>query len=145
YTISDNTVIVKSKVNSPSVYQIIDIKENKVENQLITIGGQVTDIKGEPLLGVSVKVKGSSVGTTTDINGRYSLNVPNNDVILVFTYVGFVSQELTIDGRTSINVELEADNTALNEVVIIGYGTSSLANLTGSVSTVDVEKAMSSR
>src|SRR3546814_13421258 len=75
YTIRNRTVIVKRKPIAPSVQQTIDRNRNKGENQPSAVGGQVTDAEGEPLIGVGVKVKGSTVGTVTDIDGRYSLNI----------------------------------------------------------------------
>ena len=145
YTINDNIVIVKRKsllFQSPKPPDLIPIIE---ETPPITIKGQVTDTKGESLPGVSVRVKGTTIGTTTDLNGNYIITFDDNNSVLVFTYIGFVTKEVSTNNRSAINVTLEAANTALNEVVVIGYGTSNLANLTGSVSTVNVEKAMSSR
>ena len=100
------------------------------------ISGKVTSKTGEPLIGVSVKLKGSSLGTSTDAEGKYSLNLPGADGILIFTYVGFISKEVAVDGRTTINIVLEEDTRALNEVVVVGYGTQKKTNLTGSVSSI---------
>lgn len=112
----------------------------------ILVKGQVTDVKGETLPGVSVRIKGSTTGTTTDMDGRYTINVPENSSILVFTYIGFVTQEIAVNNRTSVNVKLEAANTALEEVVVVGYGTQKKVTVTGSVTAVkgsELQKAPS--
>ena len=104
--------------------------------QTIRISGNVTDNNNEPLPGVSVKVKNSATGTTTDAEGKYALAVPNPNATLVFTYIGFSTFETAINGRTVINVQLSPAATSLNEVVVVGYGTQKKATLTGSVSEV---------
>ncbi|HEY0896659.1 MAG TPA: carboxypeptidase-like regulatory domain-containing protein, partial [Sphingobacteriaceae bacterium] len=91
--------------------------------QTKTVSGKVTDKQdGSPLIGVSVKVKNSSTGTSTDVNGSFSLTVPENASTLVFTYIGYTTSEVSIAGRNTINVSLATDQTALNEVVVVGYG-----------------------
>ncbi|NQV75041.1 MAG: TonB-dependent receptor, partial [Bacteroidetes bacterium] len=114
---------------SPQNSEVIDIK----------VSGIVTDSKGETLPGVSIKLKSTSVGITTDLNGKYSINVPDDASTLVFTYIGYVSQEVAINGRSIVNVQLVAANTALNEVVVIGYGTQKKTDLTGAISSVSGE------
>lgn len=106
------------------------------------ITGNVTDTKGEILLGVTVIVKNTSRGTITDFDGNYIVKANPND-ILVFTSIGFQPTEVSIDNRTSVNVQLEAMSTELDEVVVIGYGTVKKSDLTGAVSTIkteDIEK-----
>lgn len=88
------------------------------------IKGQITDAKGESLPGVSIKVKGTAIGATTDMNGRYSINVPDGSTTLVFTYIGYITQEIAVSGRTAIDVKLEEANTALSEVVVTAFGIS---------------------
>ncbi|WP_419701698.1 SusC/RagA family TonB-linked outer membrane protein [Mucilaginibacter sp. NFX135] len=101
------------------------------------ISGKVTDEKGETLPGVSVTLKGTTTGVLTDVNGKFSLNVPNaSSGTLVFTYIGYVSQEVALHGQTSINVQLQPESKSLNEVVVVGYGTQKKATLTGSISVV---------
>lgn len=106
------------------------------QNQ-ITVKGIVTEkTTGDPAIGVSVLVKGTLTGTVTDLDGNYSLiNVPD-DAILVFSYIGTQTVEVAIEGRTNINVVLEEDLHALEEVVVIGYGTSRKVDLTGSIASV---------
>lgn len=90
----------------------------------VPVRGKVTDVSGESLPGVSVRVKGANIGTTTDLDGNFSLNIPENNPTLVFTYVGFVTLEVPVNGQSTFNVKLEAANTALNEVVVTALGIS---------------------
>ena len=111
------------------------INEQRLPDARIT--GKVTDEKGETLPGVSVSLKGTSTGVVTDIKGNFSLNVPNaTSGTLVFSYIGYTSQEIALNGQTTINVQLTADSKSLNEVVVVGYGTQKKATLTGSISQV---------
>lgn len=104
------------------------------------ITGKVTDGEsGEPLPGVNVLVKNTTIGTVTDVNGNYSLNVPDEAATLVFSSVGYNTKEVQIAGRSTINVQMIPDIQALNEIVVVGYGTQQKKDLTGSVSKVDGE------
>ncbi|MGN6803864.1 MAG: SusC/RagA family TonB-linked outer membrane protein [Ginsengibacter sp.] len=104
------------------------------QTKLIT--GQVTDQQnGAPMSGVTVLVKGTKVGTTTDVNGKFSINAPA-DGTLVISFIGYAAQEVAINNRTSIDVSLNPENQSLNEVVVIGYGQQKRVNVIGSVSTV---------
>ena len=105
------------------------------------VKGMVMDIADNPLPGVSVVVKGSTTGTTTDLDGRYSINVPKNET-LVFTYIGMVKQEVKVSGKRTLNVILQEDVSVLNEVVVVGYGIQKKAHLTGSVATVDSKELL---
>ncbi|GAA4467827.1 TonB-dependent receptor [Nibrella saemangeumensis] len=91
----------------------------------------------EPLPGVSVLIKGTTQGTTTDNAGRYTLRVPNANATLVISFIGYVKQEVAVRGRSSIDITLETDTKALDEVVVVGYGTQEKVNLTGSVGVAD--------
>ncbi|TVT38472.1 TonB-dependent receptor [Hymenobacter setariae] len=102
----------------------------------IAVQGVVTDSKGEGLPGVNVILKGTSQGTTTDEQGRYRLKVPEQGSVLVFSFVGFTSQEVPVTGTTALNVKLEAQDKSLEEVVVVGYGTQSRATVTGAVGQV---------
>lgn len=101
-----------------------------------TITGKVTDAGGTGLPGVSVTVKGSTQGAVSDGNGGYSLSVPPNKNTLVFSYIGFVGQEIEIGSQSVINVALEEDATNLSEVVVVGYGTQKKSQMTGAISQV---------
>lgn len=104
--------------------------------QAQNITGKVTDAEGSPIPGVNILVKGTTFGTTTDMNGDYALNVEGQNQVLVFSFIGYASQEVAIDNRTTVNVTLEADTKLLEEVVVVGYGTLQKRDLTGAVSQV---------
>ena len=105
--------------------------------QSISVSGSVTDENNMPLLGVNVIVKGESRGTTTDFDGNYMIEDLSAGDVLEFSYVGFVAQEITINDQQTINVVLQTDSEALEEVVVIGYGTQQRKDVTGAVSVVD--------
>lgn len=101
------------------------------------VTGTVTSVEdGMGVPGATVLVKGTTIGTATDIDGKYSINVPAGSNVLVFTFVGLTSQEVNIGNRSTINVAMESDITALSEVIVTGYGTQPKREVTGSVSSV---------
>ncbi|MGM9507255.1 SusC/RagA family TonB-linked outer membrane protein [Larkinella sp. GY13] len=102
-----------------------------------TISGKVTGENNEVLPGVSVVLKGTTRGTTTDAEGQYRLTVPDRKAVLVFSFVGFTSQEITIGNQSIIHVTLQPDTKSLNEIVVVGYGTQKKVNVTGAISMVD--------
>lgn len=109
-----------------------------------TITGKVTDMKtGDSLPGVNVVVKGTTIGTTTNDNGEYLLDVPDGATTLVFSFIGYNKKEVTVNGRTVINIALVPNIEQLNEVVVTGYGTMAREDLSGSISSVS-EKELSS-
>jgi TonB-linked SusC/RagA family outer membrane protein len=103
----------------------------------MSISGVVADDTGAPLPGVNVVIKGTTNGTSTDAEGKYFINVPDNRSVLVFSFVGFVSEERTVGGQAVINVTLSPDVQSLNEIVVVGYGTQKKENLTGAVTSVN--------
>ena len=105
--------------------------------QNITVTGTVTDASNEPLIGVNVQVKGTTIGTVTDIDGNYSLSVPGNQSVLVYSYVGFLPQELTVGNQRNIPIMLREEVGQLDELVVVGYGTQRKRDLTGSVGSLD--------
>ncbi len=107
------------------------------------VSGVVKDASGETLIGVSILVKGTSTGTVTDIDGSYSLTVPDGSNTLVFSYTGYETVEINVDGRTNIDVILGEDSEILDEVVVIGYGTVKKSNLTGAVASIGGEELTS--
>lgn len=112
----------------------------KDDSQSTTVTGIiVSSDDGMPLPGVAVVVKGTTTGTVTDFDGNYSLTVPSSNAILVFSYLGYVTQEIQVGTKSLINVSLDPDTTALDEVVVIGYGTAKKETLTGSVEQVKSE------
>ncbi len=111
--------------------------------QNVQVKGKVTDAKSnESLIGVSVIVKGTNIGTQTDLDGNFTISAPGNATLL-FTYLGFVNQEIALNGRTSVVVKLAPSEQLLEQVVVIGYGTQRKRDLTGSITSVkgaDIEK-----
>ena len=100
-----------------------------------TIKGIVVDATGEPLIGVNVSVKGTTIGIITDIDGKYTLEVPTN-ATLVFSYIGYRTQEHSVGNQTTINITLQEDTQNIDEVVVVGYGVQKKETVTGSVSTL---------
>jgi TonB-linked SusC/RagA family outer membrane protein len=128
YKVIDDVIVISEKAAAETVgtVRFAAVKAIKVQ-------GKVTDDAGLPLPGVSVKYKGSGTGTVTDVNGTYSLDVPSNDGILVFSFIGFTTREVPISGLTTVNVQLMPERTSLNEVVVVGYGTQKRVNVIGAV------------
>ena len=125
YQIKDRQVLIgfdKSKVVKEEE-QLQDVGADVDQPQKRTITGKVSDENGESLLGASVVVKGTTVGVTTDMDGNYNLEIPDNAEILVFSFVGMKSQEVVIGTQTQINAIMEANMVGLEEVVAVGYGT----------------------
>ena len=110
------------------------------QNQTIKVKGQVVDESGEPLVGATVKVKDTSVGTITDFDGNFQLDVKSN-ATLVVSYLGYKNREIAVRGRAILDpIKLDSDNNMLEQVVVVGYGTQKKADLTGSVSIVNAEE-----
>lgn len=108
----------------------------------VTVSGKVSDESG-PLPGANVLVKGTSNGTTTDFDGNYVLNDVPSDAILVFSFLSYETQEIPVNGRSTINVNLLSSSETLDDVVVVGYGTQSRTEVTGAISTVDSEEITS--
>ena len=111
----------------------------------ITITGKVTDETGLPIPGVSIKIKGSSIAVATDVSGSFTLNAPDVDAVLLFSSIGYTTQEIPVNGRKIFSVVLKGEINSLTEVVVVGYGTQKKANLTGAVNTVDVDALLGNR
>lgn len=105
-----------------------------------SISGNVTDANGNPVVGATVRVKSTSIGTTTDQNGNYAIRVPTANTVLTFSSIGYVTQEVYIKNRPIVNVQMAQQHNSLAEAVVVGYGTQKRANLTGSVATVDMQQ-----
>lgn len=106
-----------------------------------TIRGTVRDAaNSEPLPGVNVLLKGTTQGTTTDASGAFDLRIPDTGSTLVFSFVGYVSQEVEISSQTTLEVSLRVDQKALDEVIVVGYGSQSKRNVTGSISKIDMKQ-----
>ncbi|MCK3684368.1 TonB-dependent receptor [Maribellus sp. YY47] len=108
--------------------------------------GRVVDEKGIPLVGVTIRIKDQANGTVTDVDGYYLLDITNDEnVILIFSYLGYTSQEIKVGTSNELNVELKSEIALLDEFVVVGYGTMKKQNLTGSVSSVTFDEALTSR
>ncbi len=106
----------------------------------VNVSGKVTSPEGEALIGVAVVVQGTSIGTSTDVNGAYTLTAPSASSVLVFSYIGFQNTKVTVGAQTTINVTLKTDAQSLDEVVVVGYGTQDARDVTGSIVSVNAEK-----
>jgi TonB-linked SusC/RagA family outer membrane protein len=136
YVVMDRQIVL-----SPGEY-LADIKaalEPEPAQQPRTIAGTVTDQNGEPLPGVSISIKGTTIGTITNAQGEYSLSITSNAEILQFSFMGMKTQEIGIQDQTGIDVVMEQDLIGIDEVVAIGYGTRKKRDLTGSIARADIE------
>jgi len=107
-----------------------------------SISGLVNDINGQPVPGASVMEKGTSNGTITDVNGRFSISVDNEEAVIIFSFIGMKSQEIVVGNQSTIDVVLADEMVGVDEVVVVGYGTQKKVNLTGAVSTVKMDEAV---
>lgn len=112
---------------------IIATPENA--NYAVIIKGKVVDAKGQPLIGVNIRLQGTNIGVITDVNGNFSINAPINGV-LEFSYVGYDKKTVTITDEQPLSITLSSNSSALSEVVVVGYGTSKKADVTGSIASV---------
>lgn len=116
-----------------------------VNAQSVTITGNVKDTFGEPVPGTTVVVKGTTQGTVTNSDGNYSIGNVSTDAILVFSFLGMKTQEIIVGDQSQINVTLVEDSQQLEEVVAIGYGTQKKVNLTGAVTSVNMDEVLGNR
>lgn len=138
YDVLEGTIVVKPRDKSsgatlegrPSFIQELADRE---------VNGTVVDEKGDPLIGVSILVKGTQRGSTTDINGKFLFEIADDNATLVFSFVGYVTQEIKVGSRSSLNISMQSDTKALEELVVVGYGTQKKVNLTGAVHNVKGE------
>lgn len=103
------------------------------------LSGRVTDANGDPLIGATILAKGTTVGTITDVDGFFQFSVPDEVTTLIFSYIGYRTQELEIEGRNTIDIQMIPDAAQLDEVVVIGYGSQRKRDITSSISVVDLE------
>src|SRR5690625_3714761 len=108
----------------------------------VTVVGIVTDQEGEPLLGVNIQVKGSSKGTATDFDGRFTLEDIDENAVLVISYVGYQTREVPVSGKSNLEIVLTSDSQLLDEVVVVGYGTQRKSDLVGAVSNLSDDRLM---
>src|SRR5690606_3883486 len=137
YSVSNKAIIVKSK------NEVVSNSQTNLATQS-SVNGKVTDDEGTPLPGVSDRVDGTDRGTSTDDDGLFYIRV-NEGENIVFTYVGFTSQEVNYAGQSSLTVTLSPSATAMDEIVVVGYGTQKKINMTGAVATVNFDERTTNR
>ncbi len=116
-------------------------KSKKTEEMAFAVEGTVTDeSNGETIPGVNILVKDSNIGTVTDIEGNYKITVPDESSILTFSYIGYSTQEVAVNGRSTINVVMSGDVSDMEEVIVVGYGKKKKINLLGAVSAISSEE-----
>ena len=125
FKLSENNVIVIEESNS--------IQNNQNKNQGITITGVVSDQNDQPLPGANILEKGTLNGTQSDFDGKFSLEVTNQNAVLVVSYLGFTTQEIPLNGQTSVTIKLIENAASLDEIVVIGYGTQQQTKVSGSI------------
>ncbi|WP_158557060.1 SusC/RagA family TonB-linked outer membrane protein [Mucilaginibacter conchicola] len=128
YKIIDDVVVISDKSEATTYNGTTVGAQNAIRVQ-----GTVVDDTGLALPGVSVKIKGTGTGTVTDVNGRFALDAPGPDAVLVFSFIGFESQEISVGNQTNFKIQLRGAQNSLNEVVVVGYGTQKRVNLIGAV------------
>lgn len=132
YKIDDRQVVIRQKT-------IVPLKETvtaSIQVQRFTVSGSIVDQQGLIMPGANITEKGTSNGVVSDVNGNYSIEVTNRNAILQVSYIGYVLREININGQDKINVSLSEDATALEDVVVVGYGIQRKSDLTGSISQV---------
>jgi TonB-dependent starch-binding outer membrane protein SusC len=134
--VNENIYVVKSEISeiNPPVREVEE--EVTFERRDIDIRGRVTDERGEPIPGATVVVEGTNIGTVTDIDGEYTLNVGEGAVLRI-SFIGYAAQTVTVSNQSVVNIVLKEDQSSLQEVVVVGYGTQKREDVTGSVSTVN--------
>ncbi|MFK5972124.1 MAG: SusC/RagA family TonB-linked outer membrane protein, partial [Flavobacteriaceae bacterium] len=132
--------VVYCSIGIASIHATVEINKNNSLKAIIqsTITGVVTDENGSPLPGASIVVKGTTTGAVTDFDGNYSIAADTNS-ILIFSYVGYSTQEIAIDGRSSVSVGMQIDASQLDEVVVVGYGTQKKGEITAAIASISAE------
>lgn len=131
YEVTDKYIILSKQLSDLKLMQMKDFDSDFRQNLAITITGKVVDDRGEPLPGVTIKVKDTSKGTATDGKGEYKIAVPDAQSVLTFSFVGYLPQDVIVGNRSIINVTLAIDNVTLSEIVVVGYGTQDRRDVTG--------------
>lgn len=136
FLVKKNEIILKPKRKTASLIPDVTVQDRLA----ITINGNVTDDEGQALPGVNVVEKGTTNGTTTDAEGKFSLYVRDDNSIIVFSFIGYTTQEVAVGNQTSFSISLVGDVQTLSEVVVVGYGEQKRETLTGSVSNIKGEE-----
>ena len=132
YEIKGKNIVVRS------------IAQTSSSQQKKTITGTIVDPSGMPVIGANVMVKGTTNGTITDMDGKFSLEVPKESMLVV-SYIGYANQEIKISNQTNLSIALKEDAEALDELVVVGYGTQKKINLTGSIGTIKTDETLKAR
>ena len=132
FTIKDRQIIITKRETFP--------QPAEVNQQGTKVTGVITDTKGESIIGASVVEKGTTNGTTTDIDGRYELDLSGKNAVLSISYLGYATQEIRVDGRRNINIQLYEDSKALEEVVVVGYGQQKKSSVVSAINTVSTKE-----
>jgi len=135
--LSSTSVKYKVLGRQIALYDKEEMEPFMSEQQDKKITGKVTDQSGAAIPGAAIIVKGTTIGITSDNDGNFSLSIPSDAKVLIFSFVGMKSQEITIGNNTTINVEMKEDAIGVDEVVVVGYGTQKKINLTGAITTLD--------
>src|SRR5690606_16112356 len=139
WEILDKTILIKPIIPD------LEREYTKAVQQALTIQGKVKESNGEPLAGVNVRVKGTSTGTVSDAMGNYLIKVSNADAVLVFSFLGFVAQEIKVAENRVIDVSLNEEVKTLNQVVVVGYDAIERKDLTGAVSSIQADEIAQSQ
>lgn len=134
---------IKSKIIG--IFIIMCIVSPTLWAQSRTVKGEVLDSNKEPLIGVGVMIKNTTTGTITDIDGRYSIQIPDNNTIVSFSYIGYKTKDVKVGDQRNINIILEEASIMMDQVVVVGYGSQKKVNLTGAVSAINVDESLASR
>ena len=134
--LSQSPALAETTVNGVSAFELY---ANDGIRQAVPVSGKVIGPDGQGVPGATVVVKGTTIGTATDANGNFTLNVPNGTGTLVVSFIGYKTQEAPINNRSTVNVNLATDAKALQEIVVVGYGTQERADVTGAISSVQGE------
>ena len=132
FTIKDRQIIITKRETFP--------QPAEVNQQGTKVTGVITDTNGESIIGASVVEKGTTNGTTTDIDGRYELDLSGKNAVLSISYLGYATQEIRVDGRQNINIQLYEDSKALEEVVVVGYGQQKKSSVVSAINTVSTKE-----
>jgi len=145
YVIVEKTIVVKPKEPASNVSNAEKTVSIKMVPPLI-VKGRVADEKGKPLAGVSIQLKGTLIGTSTDANGEFQMNVPeNSSLLLVFSFVGMQSQEINVRGKSEVNILLQTKELPQQEVVIVGYTSQRKVSISGAATAVDMKDLSKTR
>ena len=125
YEITENNFILINPMEKKGNVSPVVLQQGR------RVTGVVKDVTGEPIIGANVVEKGTTNGTVTDLDGKFTLAVQDNAVLLV-SYIGYITQEIPVKGNRQLNITLQEDSKSLDEVVVVGYGTQKKVNLTGS-------------